>query len=161
MAIIRHDFKELRVINVAVVSSDSHAEVALLEQQQDMSVSIIAPGTIDTVIKTLSKQKPDIVVIDQHMQSISADLLCHFISQNFTDCHCLMLIDDQPTFEMLQNSGFKARGYVTNQQRELLDKAIRVVFDGEAWLPRKLVTEMLDRFAASLYSPDKPQANFQ
>ena len=50
---------------------------------------------------------------------------------------------------MLENSGFRARGYITPDQHEALAKAVRVVFDGEAWLPRKFVTEMLNRFTAS------------
>jgi DNA-binding NarL/FixJ family response regulator len=47
---------------------------------------------------------------------------------------------------MLQQSGFKVRGYITENQLIDIAKAVRVVSEGEAWLPRKLVAEMLNHF---------------
>ena len=55
---------------------------------------------------------------------------------------------------MLENSGFRQRGYITPDQHFALAKAVRVVFDGEAWLLRKLVTEMLNRYAAEFLKQD-------
>jgi DNA-binding NarL/FixJ family response regulator len=70
-----------------------------------------------------------------------------------------VLIENSPDFVMLQSSAFKVRGYISREQRPLLAKAIRVVNDGEAWLPRKLVAEMLDYFSTELAY--KPAANLK
>ena len=71
------------------------------------------------------------------------------MAKNYQYARHLILTDKAPTYEMLKNSGFRARGYITSDQHSALAKAVRVVFDGEAWLPRKLVTEMLNRYAAT------------
>jgi DNA-binding NarL/FixJ family response regulator len=73
------------------------------------------------------------------------------LSEAYPTTRCLILTDEQPTFEMLQMSGFRARGYILPEQRSDIVRAVRVVEDGEAWLPRRLVAEMLNRFSTSSF----------
>lgn len=151
MAIADDHSKGVRMINVVMVSRVTSPELTLLRQQLDMNVSIVELVDIDQVIRDVAQYNPDIIIIEDSTDNISADMLCHFLSQHYAKSQCLILTNTNPTFEMLQNSGFKARGYITSGQRAKLDKAVRVVHDGEAWLPRSLVAAMLDRFAASFY----------
>ena len=139
------------MIDVVMVGRKASPELTLLKQQLDMNVSIVEPEDMDQVLADLASYAPDIIIIDENTEKLSADVMCHFISQRYQHSQCLILTNSNPTFERLQNSGFKARGYITSTQRSRLDKAVRVVYDGEAWLPRTLVAAMLDRFASSFY----------
>lgn len=155
MAIIDTNIKGICMIDVVIISNDSTADMALLSQQSDMNVSAVLPTTLEDTLKQVGQSQPSIIVIEHGIANSSADFLCHYVSKQYPNSRCLMLIRDKPSFEMLQNSGFKARGYLTLDQRSILDRAIRVIQDGEAWLPRKLVTEMLNRFASSFIMPDE------
>jgi DNA-binding NarL/FixJ family response regulator len=129
------------MIKVVVVSNSS-THIELLAQFSDISSVHVIPDTIDQVIEEVGLASPDITVIEDATDSMTADMLCYELSQFFPETRSIILIDGQPTFDMLQNSGFKARGYLTLDQWLALP-------DGEAWLPRKLVAEMLNRFASS------------
>jgi DNA-binding NarL/FixJ family response regulator len=137
------------MINVVIISNHPAKDIGLLSQHDDMSLLRVLPITIDSIIEQIGEQHPDIIIIANGTDTSSPDRLCHFLSKHYRDARILILTDVSPTFEMLENSGFRARGYITPDQHEALAKAVRVVFDGEAWLPRKLVTEMLNRFTAS------------
>ena len=142
------------MINVVIISNDSAEELALLSQQSDMNVLLVVPTTLDDTLEQVGRSQPDIIIIEHGIGNSSADILCHHVSKQYPDASCLMLTEKPPNFEMLQNSGFKARGYITPEQRSDLDRAVRVVHDGEAWLPRKLVTDMLNRFGSTFIMTD-------
>ena len=156
MAVISRYIKGICMINTVIVSHNAEAETLLLANQTEMKVSHIVPSTIEKVVLQVAAVNPDIIIIDHGLDDINADILCHFLNQKCPDSRSIMLIDTQPSFEMLENSGFKVRGFLTVEQRPLLAKAIRVVHEGEAWLPRKLVADMLNRFAASFINAETP-----
>jgi len=143
------------MINVVVVSNNLDSEMQLLAQQKDMRVAKVELTNLDNILQQVAEYHPEVIIIEQGTENVSADILCHFLSHQYPDARNLILCSEEPTFEMLQNSGFKARGYILPEQRDVLDKAVRVVHDGEAWLPRKLVANMLNRFAASFFQADE------
>jgi DNA-binding NarL/FixJ family response regulator len=157
MAVINQHIKGVCVINIVIVSHNAEAEMLLLADQTEMQVSHIVPSTIEQVMQQVADVDPDVIVIDHGLDNVSADILCHFLNKKCPEARSIMLIETQPNFEMLENSGFKVRGFLTVEQRPMLAKAIRVVHDGEAWLPRKLVADMLNRFAASFINTEAPQ----
>lgn len=132
------------MINVVVISNDLAVEIQLLEQQADINVTQISPTDLDNIIQKVAQYQPDIFIMEQGEENVNVDILGHFLSQHYLNTRNLVLCDETPTLEMLQNSGFKAYGYVLTKQRAVLDKAVRTVHSGEAWLPRKLVSEMLN-----------------
>lgn len=142
------------MIKIAIISLNAKAELLLLAQHIEMQVSHIVPSTLEQVVQQVVGLAPNIIVIDHELDNLSADVLCHFLNTNCPDARSIMLIETQPNFEMLENTGFKVRGFLTAEQRPLLAKAIRVVHDGEAWLPRKLVTEMLNQFSKSVINTE-------
>lgn len=145
------------MIKLVIISEDATADMQLLSQQSDISASTITPTSVTETINKIGQQNPNIIVIEDGPDNSTADVFCHYISTHYSDVRCLILTDQRPTFEMLRNSGFKARGYITSEQRHLLARAVRAVHDGEAWLPRKLVSDMLDRFASSFIKPETPK----
>ena len=149
MAVINQHIKGICVINIVIISHNAEAEMLLLANQTEMQVSHIVPSTIGQIVQQVADVEPDIIVVNHGLDNVSADILCHFLNDQCPDARSIMQIETQPSFEMLENSGFKVRGFLTADQAPLLAKAIRVVHDGEAWIPRKLVADMLNRFAAS------------
>ncbi|RKZ98740.1 MAG: hypothetical protein DRQ46_01255 [Gammaproteobacteria bacterium] len=145
------------MIKIAIISLNAKAEILLLAQHTEMKISHIVPSTLEQVVQQVADLAPNIIVIDHELDNVSADVLCHFLNKQCPDARSIMLVETQPSFEMLENSGFKVRGFLTTEQRPLLAKAIRVVHDGEAWLPRKLVADMLNHFAASFINVEDPK----
>jgi len=136
------------MINVVIFSPISDDVKRVLEEQPDILLADVQPAILEDVIVQIGNQHPDIFIITQDSEHLNGDILCHFLSKHYPTAQSLILVDEQPTFEMLRNSGFKARGYIVKQQKINIDKAVRAVHSGEAWLPRKLVAEMLNRFEA-------------
>lgn len=146
------------MIRVALISSSSDSsEIQLLSKQADLNSIAIVPTNIQSLVDQLKLFMPNILVIEDSVENVSIDGLCHYLSKYFPNARSLILTSDKPTFERLQNSGFKARGYIMPEQRTQLDKAVRVVSDGEAWLPRKLVTDMLNRFTSTFIMHGEPE----
>jgi len=151
MAIISTVSKGLFMINVVVISNNPTQDLGLLSQNDDMQIVKVLPTTIEHIIEQVGTHQPDIIIIADSTPQNSCDKLCQFLGKHYHYARSLVLTDFSPTFEMLENSGFKARGYITPDQHKALAKAVRVVFDGEAWLPRKLVTEILNRLSTSFF----------
>lgn len=145
------------MINVIVVSHAPANEVALLDWLTDIDVSAVSPSTIDQMLQQIVKCTPDIIIIEQNLESINADILCHLLHNQYPKAQSIILTDEAPTFEMLKNTGFSVRGYITKEQRSSLAKAVRVIYEGEAWLPRTIITEMLNQFAEINTDFNEPQ----
>lgn len=145
------------MINVTIVSNSPSAHALRLARYSDLNVTEVIPSTLAGTIDDVEQSQPDMIVLEHGAQNVDVDMLCHVLNKRHPYARSLILVEQKPTFEMLQNSGFKARGYLTPEQWPMLEKAIRVVHDGEAWLPRKLVTDMLNRFASSFIMVDEPE----
>ncbi|MFT7234767.1 MAG: DNA-binding NarL/FixJ family response regulator [Methylophagaceae bacterium] len=152
MAVIGTSLKGLCMINIVVVSNNQSKALGSLSKQSDMSVVKVLPTSLEGIVEQIGDKHPDIMIIADSTETDNQDLLCHFLAKHYQGARHLVLTGASPNYEMLENSGFRARGYITPDQHSFIAKAVRVVFDGEAWLPRKLVTELLDRHAASFLS---------
>ena len=142
------------MINVVVIGNNPASDLGALSEQTDMSVTKVLPTSVENIIEQIGDQHPDIIIIADGTEENNKGLLCRFLAKHYQYARHLVLSDSPATYEMLENSGFRARGYITPDQHSALAKAVRVVFDGEAWLPRKLVTEMLNRYAATFLKQD-------
>ncbi|MCX4187660.1 hypothetical protein [Methylophaga sp. OBS4] len=147
MATDNNPTESLHMINVCLIGADLEHEKALLINQPNIAVTMLDDAEPEPLLLRLSEITPDIAIVSDEASPISADELCLLISLRSPQTKTLIISNDSPDFERLQASGFTCRGYITSQQRSAIVRAVRVVFDGEAWLPRKLVTELLDRLA--------------
>tara|TARA_R110000772_G_scaffold266115_1_gene388167 strand:+ start:479 stop:901 length:423 start_codon:yes stop_codon:yes gene_type:complete len=134
------------MINVVIFNPISDTVKHALEIQGDIWLTEVEPSVLDDVVAQVGYQHPDIFIITQDSDHLNGDILCHFLSKHYPAAQSLILVNEEPTFDMLRDSGFKARGYIVKGQQAEIDKAVRAVHSGEAWLPRKLVAEMLNRF---------------
>lgn len=148
MAIAGFYIASICMINVVIFNPISDAVKRVLEEQSDILLTDVQPSILDDVVVQVGPQHPDIFIITQDSEYLNGDILCHFLSKHYPTARSLILINEEPTFEMLRSTGFKARGYIVKGQKIEIDKAVRAVHSGEAWLPRRLVAEMLNRFEA-------------
>ena len=135
------------MINVVVLGR-SIPSLINLAVHDDLNVTVIEPDTIDDALLAIMTAKTDITVLEQNNEHINTDILCLVLATNYPINQTIILSDTPPDFEQLKATGFRARGYITPLQHDKLVKAIRAVHDGEAWLPRRLVADMLNHFAA-------------
>lgn len=134
------------MIRVALIG-DERTLKSLLVGVEDMHVERSQGDDINSIVEYLRQFEPDVVALDHHYHAINIEVLCSFVAHHLPHVHVILLTDENPDFELLKNTGYTARGFVTTSQYAILDKAVRAVDDGEAWLPRRLVAEMLNRFA--------------
>jgi len=73
----------------------------------------VLPTTIDNIIEQIGEQHPHIIIIANGTDTSSPARLCHFLSKHYRDARVLIFTDVSPTFEMLENLGLRARGYIT------------------------------------------------
>ncbi len=139
----------IRMIDVVIVGEEDISST-VLAYETDMHVSLVQTVDFDTIISHIAMHRPSIIVVDGDDEQIDVDILSYVCSLRCPEAQIIVLIEGAPDFQMLQSSGFKVRGYISREQRPMLAKAIRVIHDGEAWLPRKLVAEMLDYFSTEL-----------
>jgi len=135
------------MINVVLIGNDKTVQQRLAAQA-DIKVTVLQATTVDETVQRAKQYWPDIIISEQKMENIDSDILCHFLNKICPSAQNIILAEDFPTFSMLESSGFKVRGYLTSEQKHLVVKAVRVVHDGEAWLSRKLVAEMLNYFTS-------------
>jgi DNA-binding NarL/FixJ family response regulator len=134
------------MINVVWIGNDSQTRALALKREADFFVHQVLPSSIEQVIVSVANIAADIFVLDASSSDLNTELLSHFLYEAYPRAKSIIITDRQPSFDMLQQSGFKVRGYITENQLIDIAKAVRVVSEGEAWLPRKLVAEMLNHF---------------
>ncbi|MEX1200374.1 MAG: hypothetical protein WEB02_06260 [Methylophaga sp.] len=135
------------MIKVAVLGEDTLAGCDL-SAAVDLQVIILSATSLNQAIDDIIGLDADVVVLDQDNEDLHADVVCSFLAKQHSRAQTLIMTRQIPHFDMLAQTGFSARGYIMPEQRPVLAKAIHAVHDGEAWLPRRLVAEMLDHFAA-------------
>lgn len=135
------------MINVVMLG---HSITGLINMtvHEDLNITVIDPENIDTALSAIITAKADITLLEQFNERINTDILCLILATNYPHNQTIILSDKNPDFEQLKATGYRARGYITPSQYDKLVKAIRAVHDGEAWLPRRLVADMLNHFAA-------------
>lgn len=143
--------------NIAIVSQNPSIHAATLASNGSFTITEVIPTSLNQTVEAVQQANADMIVLEHGVEDVSVDMLCHVLSKKLPYSRSVILVEQTPTFEMLQNSGFKARGYLTPEQWPQLEKAVTVVLDGEAWLPRKLVTDMLNRFSSSFIMIDVPE----
>lgn len=148
MAIDDAIIKGLSMIKVAVLGETTLTGCDL-SAADDLQIITLTATNLNQAIDDIIGLDADVVVLDQDNEELHADVVCSFLAKQHSKAQTLILTNQNPDFDMLSQTGFSARGYITPNQRHVLNKAIHAVFDGEAWLPRRLVAEMLNRFAAN------------
>jgi DNA-binding NarL/FixJ family response regulator len=145
---------------VSVVIADDHAPTRMgvrsaLEEDGFVVVAEVATGPAAT--EAAQRLAPDVVLLDVHMPG-GGIAAAHAVSACCPDTAIVMLTvsrDDNDLFDALRAG---ARGYLLKDiDPARLGPALRGVLEGEAALPRNLVTRLMDEFRARDGRVSRPQ----
>ncbi|WP_438971425.1 hypothetical protein [Methylophaga sp.] len=145
-------------MRVCLIGNDIVKEKALLQSQADIHLSIITATEHEAILAEVTQINPDILVISDASSQFSADEVCLMTHVRSPDTKTLIITELEADYARLEQSDFTCRGFVQYEQRHAIVRAVRVVNDGESWLPRKLITELLDNLAnTAMQSKRKPK----
>ncbi len=148
MALADQCFESLRMIKVCLIGEDTAKEKALLESQSGIALHVIATAETDVMLKAVCDIRPDILIVSDVGGQLSADELCMHTYLRAPDIKTLIITEHEADYARLEATGFSCKGFMLHQQRHAIVRAVRVMYDGEAWLSRKLVTTVLNQLAS-------------
>jgi DNA-binding NarL/FixJ family response regulator len=102
-------------------------------------------------VRTVSRLKPTVLVLDGGLSAGNAMPLLPLILRKSPRTRVLLLTDGAPGARnrTLDGLSYGARGYLEKSTvRQYLPHAVRVLAEGQAWVPRKMVARIMDRLAA-------------
>lgn len=107
-------------------------------------ISVVAEaGTTYEVIKAL-RLKPQVLLLDWKMSVMHGLSLLPLVRRQSPSTRIILIADRLSRVRMLHDLALGARGYLKRAgARVHLAKAVRVVEDGEAWIPRAIVPPIL------------------
>jgi len=140
------------MIKVCLIGEDIAKEKALLESQSGITLHTIAIAETDVMLKTICDLHPDILVLSDVGSKLPADEICMHAYLRAPDIKTLIISEHEADYARLEATGFSCKGFMLHQQRHAIVRAVRVMYDGEAWLSRKLVTTVLDQLASNAAS---------
>ena len=135
-------------LRVALNVSDQeirHQCLSLLQAQGLISVQPIPEGV--PLMDALRHQHRDLLILSLDNQpDEEVRYLIGLVVNSFSDTRVLLLVPEASEETVLEALTVGARGYLTyGQIDEFLTKAVEKVCEGEAWVPRKMVSRILDR----------------
>jgi two-component system, NarL family, nitrate/nitrite response regulator NarL len=132
-------------INVLVASGDG-ALVTRFTKILGFYNTVAGAGTLTGVMESVASGKYHIVILDPEMSGRSALEAADKLASVSSDTHLIMVDtpllpeDDQVALFKLGVHGFCQRDITS----ELLLKAVNAVVSGELWMPRALITRIID-----------------
>jgi two-component system nitrate/nitrite response regulator NarL len=132
-------------INVLVASGDG-ALVTRFTKILGFYNTVASAGTLTGVMESVASGKYHIVILDPEMSGRSALEAADKLASVSSDTHLIMVDtpllpeDDQVALFKLGVHGFCQRDITS----ELLLKAVNAVVSGELWMPRALITRIID-----------------
>jgi DNA-binding NarL/FixJ family response regulator len=118
--------------------------LARLMERDDLCIHIFD----DTLaaFQTIEALKPAIIFIDYSMQSSRTAHVISYLSKANPGGHTILTAVTLNDDSVLDCLAAGAIGYLDlNDAEKFIDKLIKVVLDGEAWLSRRLVVKILQR----------------
>jgi DNA-binding NarL/FixJ family response regulator len=147
-------------MTVRVLVADDHppTRLGVRLSLEDAGMEVVADvATADAAVAAVVEQQPDIALLDIHMPGggISA---AREIATTAPDTAIVMLTVSRDDADLFQAIAAGARGYLLKDtDPDRLPLALQGVLDGEAALPRSLVTRLVDEFRARERSNDRRQ----
>jgi two-component system, NarL family, response regulator len=119
----------------------------LLEPEKGIRVVGEAASGLDAVTAA-ERLKPSILLLDLALFNGDGTVLLPVIRRKSPRTRVLLLTDDAPEAPTIEALSHGARGYLEKGAlRTYLPRAVRAVGAGEAWVPRKMVGQLMARLA--------------
>jgi DNA-binding NarL/FixJ family response regulator len=119
----------------------------LLEPEKGIRVVGEAASGLDAVTAA-ERLKPSIMLLDLELFNGDGPALLPVIRRKSPLTRVLLLTDRGPEAPTLEALCHGARGYLERETlRTYLPRAVRAVGAGEAWVPRRMVTQIMARLS--------------
>jgi DNA-binding NarL/FixJ family response regulator len=119
----------------------------LLRPEKGIRVVGEAASGLDAVTAA-ERLKPSILLLDLELFNGDGPSLLPVIRRKSPGTRVLLLTDDAPEAPTLEALSHGAHGYLDRGAlRSYLPRAVRAVGAGEAWVPRKMVAQIIARLA--------------
>jgi two-component system nitrate/nitrite response regulator NarL len=117
----------------------------LLQREQGMQVVGEARNGLE-VISTLGKVKPRILLLNSNILNKKRTPLLQALRQKSPQTRVILIVRRVSEATILEALSYSVRGYLRESLiTTFLPKTIRAVNTGEAWVPRKMVSKIIDR----------------
>ena len=134
-------------VSVIIVGSQASIAAALLALSLDKNIQVIAcVNDVADIFGKISETEPVIVLIDFTVVSESHYALLSEIRRCHPKTKVIFLCDGADQTKLIDAFRYGASGYLEAKDNDVfLAKAVRAVSNGEAWVPRRFVTKIVER----------------
>ena len=137
--------QRVSAISVVIAEQQKSLRTAYIKQlRPENGIAVVGEaGTGHEVVKAL-KLKPHVLLLDWEMSAIDGVSILPLVRRQSPDTRIILLGERTTRRRLLNALSLGARGYLKKTvTRTLLPKAVRLVGQGELWVPRTIVTTIL------------------
>ena len=134
-------------VSVIIAAGQTSTTAALSALSRDSQIQVTACVTdVAEIFNARTGPAPHIVLIDFTAVSESHYALLAELRRSYPNTRVIFLCDDPDQTKLVDAFRYGASGYLEAKDSDLfLAKAVRAVSDGEAWVPRRFVTKIVER----------------
>ena len=134
-------------VSVIIVGSQASIAAALLALSLDKNIQVIAcVNDVADIFGKISETEPVIVLIDFTVVSESHYALLTELRRSHPKTGVIFLCDGADQTKLVDAFRHGASGYLEAKDSDVfLIKAVHAVSNGEAWVPRRFVTKIVER----------------
>jgi DNA-binding NarL/FixJ family response regulator len=136
--------------HVILIASGDHSVSAHYQRVLEGCYAIMVAGSSSVMMELLSRHEPALLVVDPLLYPEPATDHISAIIRDTPDTH-VIVIENQTDRAIEQNALFKAGAHgfcKDNIPDALLGKAVQLVLDGDYWVQRKLITQVIEEIAS-------------
>jgi DNA-binding NarL/FixJ family response regulator len=136
--------------HVILIASGDQSVSAHYQRILEGGYTIVVAGTSSEMTELLGRHEPALLVVDPLLYPEPATDHISAIIRDIPDTH-VIVIENQTDRAIEQNALFKAgaHGFCMDDIPDaLLGKAVQLVLDGDYWVQRRLITQVIDELAS-------------
>lgn len=137
-------------ITVVIADRQNARRAACLRLlQPEKRIRVVGEARSGVEVLAAAKREPRLLLLDWALAAGGGFALLRILRKQSPRTKVLLLTRRTPQPRLLDALAHGARGYLAQEMlRPLLPRAVRGVDAGEAWVPRQMVAQILDRLTA-------------
>lgn len=133
-------------IKIQIIGKKNYTERLIKQPNIESNDQIVTHNDEITALHYAAENLPDIILVDYHISNQDAADLISFLFKKSPASKIIVFGSKLTQTEILNCLLAGANGYLDQTTIEQhINKAIRVVLDGEIWITRKMTTLLLER----------------
>jgi len=139
-----HGEDGITLLSNAGSSNGDRNDHAFVNRRAKQRTDILA---YENEVARIKRLKPCVMLVNLDLSEDEGHALLLSLRSECPETHIVLLTDDfVQESKLIQALEIGARGYLSNDSVELyLSRAVQVVARGEAWVPRKMLGNIMDR----------------